>query len=156
MENLIWDLMLVAPLHIVNDLVFLVMRFKLLGALHAHDRPISEKLFGANRTYLGAAVIITAATAMYSFLLGGLCILPGIGMATGTYLNSFIKRRMGIKDGGRLIVFDQLDFFIGGVAGLALCGVYLDNFLLMASLSMMLHIASNVFAYVVGIKEVWW
>ena len=156
MDPFLLDLALIAPMHIVNDLVFLVMRFRMLGALHTHDSLVSKKLFGTHRTYLGMAVIIVAAAAMYSFLLGEFCFWPGIGIAAGTYLNSFIKRRLKIKDGGRLPVFDQMDFFIGGVAGLALCGIYLDNFLLMAALSFMLHVFSNLCAYAVGIKDVWW
>jgi CDP-2,3-bis-(O-geranylgeranyl)-sn-glycerol synthase len=157
MDSLIWDLVLVVPMHMVNALTFLVWRFKLLGeGLHAYDKPVSVKLFGKHREYIGMMVMFIAGVAAYSLILGNLCIWVGAGMVAGTYLNSFIKRRLKIKPGASLPVFDDLDFFIGGVAGLALCGVFLNNLLLMAALSFALHIIAELFAYATGMKEVWW
>jgi len=156
MENLLWDLTLIVPMHVVNAFAFLVWRFNLLGPLHAYNRPVSERIFGSHRDYIGAGTMFASATLIYSFLFGYVCIWPGIGMVAGTYLNSIIKRRLKIKPGASLLVFDQLDFFIGGVAGLAVCGVYLDNFFLMAVVSFALHVAAEIFAYLTGMKKVWW
>ena len=156
MEPLIQDLILIAPLHVANDLLFLVYKYRLLGPLHNYDRIISKELLGPHKNWLGVGVVIACTTLLYFPILGKACLLPGIGLAIGICLNSFVKRRLGIKRGGRFPPFDQLDFFVGGVVGLALYGVFLNNFLLMAVLSAMLHFASNIAAYLVGMKKVWW
>jgi len=144
-------------MHFVNALAFLVWRFRLLGPFeHYQKKCVSVGLFGHHRSYGGAAVMFTSATLIYSVLFGQLCIWPGIGMVAGTFLNSFVKRRLSIKPGGSFPVIDQLDFFLGGVAGLAVCGIYLNHFIIMAGFSIALHISAEVFAYLTGMKDTWW
>jgi|GEM_PF-3042865 len=155
-NGILRDLILIAPLHAANDLVFVLMRFRLLGGLHKKDSPVSKKLVGAHRTWLGLAVILFSVTAMYWILLGHLCIWPAIGMIMGVHASSALKRALGMQEGSALPPFDQLDFFLGGVAGLALCGFYLENFWLMLAITFALHLISNVTIYLAGLKEVWW
>ena len=153
---LLEDLLLIAPLHITNDLVFLVMRWKLLGSMHKKDRLVSESLFGTHRTLLGLVFIFFSNTLLYLLATGNLLLLPALGAVVGVHANSFVKRRLSIKEGGALPIFDQLDFFIGGVTGLALSGIYLSDLPLMVALSFAAHLFSNICVHIIGMKEVWW
>lgn len=153
MEALLQDILIIAPLHITNDLVFLIMRWQLLGKIHLKDRPVSKRLFGKNKSWLGMAIILASNMALYLLFTGKLLVFPAIGAAIGVHANSFIKRRLDIPEGNSLPILDQLDFVIGGIAGLALSGIYLSNLWLMLAFSFALHIMSNVVAYLFGMKE---
>jgi len=155
-ESIIRDLLLIAPLHMTNDLVFLIMRWQLLWNLHKKDSLVSKKLFGTHRTWLGMGVIFALNTIFYLLFTGRLLLLPGIGVVVGVHASSFIKRSLRIREGRALPGLDQLDFVIGGIAGLALSEIYLSNLYLMLAISFAVHLASNMAVYAIGMKEVWW
>ncbi|MEM4633914.1 MAG: CDP-archaeol synthase [Candidatus Anstonellaceae archaeon] len=156
LESIIGDILLIAPLHITNDLLFLTMRWKLLGKIHCKDRPVSQRLFGTHRTWIGLLFIFASNAFFYAIFTGKILLLPGIGAIIGVHASSLIKRGIGIKEGQPLPVADQLDFVIGGIFGLALSGIYLSNLYLMLAFSFVLHLVSNIAAYFLGLKEVWW
>lgn len=150
------DLLLLLPLYLANAALLPAMRLGLLGTLHKCDRPVSAALFGKERTCLGAALILAITTAGYFFLLGKACFFPGLGMIIGVHASSFLKRRLGMGQGSAFPLLDQLDFFAGGVAGLALCGIFLSDLPLAAVITFFVHLFSNMIAYKTGLKDVWW
>ena len=150
------DFPLVFPLFIANAVVLVVMRAQLLGPLHKLDRPISEKYLGRHKTWLGSLVIFASVVAIYLALSQGLLIYPALGMVIGTRANSFLKRVFRIPPGDPFPPFDQLDYFAGGVAGLALSGIYLQDAAGIAFITFFMHLFGNIFCYVTGIKDVWW
>lgn len=156
-EGAFWgELLLVLPLYIANAGVLLVMKKKLLGPLHRLDQPVSERLFGKNRPVLCAVVIFFLVVAGYYALLGRILVLPAAGMLAMTHASSLIKRRIGLEEGSSAPLLDQLDFFIGGVAGLALSGIYLPDLPLLLALTVAIHFGANTLAYKAGLKNVWW
>jgi CDP-2,3-bis-(O-geranylgeranyl)-sn-glycerol synthase len=154
--GLLHDFLLILPLYIANAALLPLMRRKMLGSLHKRDFPISERAFGKNKTALGLALTIIIPSALYLFIFGSPFILAGIGMAAGTHASSFLKRRLGKSESSPLPPLDQLDFFIGGVFGLALSGVFLSSLVMMAALTFFVHLLSNMLAYKAGLKDVWW
>jgi CDP-diglyceride synthetase len=148
--------MLLIPLYIANAALLIVMRQRMLGRLHALDAPVCERAFGKTRTWLGIVLMLVIVTIGYALLLGKLCVFPALGMIAGVHAASLLKRLVGMKDSAPFPPVDQLDFFVGGVAGLALCGVYLLEPLLVAIITFIVHLFSNMIAYKAGLKDVWW
>jgi CDP-diacylglycerol--serine O-phosphatidyltransferase len=146
-----------------------VLKFDLLRPLR---RPISNRLFGANKTWRGALVMfigVLVATGLVwplmpeeldSWLVTG--VLIGAGTVLGELPNSFLKRRLGIAPGQRrvsplglaLVVYDQADF-VPAIA-LALLPVWvmpLDTLLLGFVAVAAVHFVVNVVGYAIGARE---
>lgn len=148
-----------------------VLRYDLLTPL---KRPISNRLFGSNKTWRGALVMFTGvllATGVVwelmpdsiqdeSWLVVGALI--GAGTVLGELPNSFLKRRLGIGPGERrltpggiaLIVYDQADF-VPGIA-LALLPVWtmpLDTLLIGFVAVAAVHFGVNVVGYAIGARD---
>lgn len=139
----------------------------------------SSRLFGEHKTYLGFVVGITGASltgiiqyfifsgipqirwiflfeySLFSAFLAGFML--GVGALCGDLLKSFIKRRLGKKDGASFFPFDQLDFVIGGLAAGSL--VYFPSWshvAVLIVLTPLLHFLSNIAGFKLGLKKVWW
>jgi hypothetical protein len=146
-----------------------VLRFDLLRSL---KRPISNRLFGSNKTWRGAFVMFTGvfvATGVFwpvmpeefdSWPLAGALI--GAGTVLGELPNSFLKRRLGIGPGERrltpggvaLIVYDQADF-VPAIA-LALLPVWampLETLALGFVAVAAVHLVVNVIGYAIGARD---
>lgn len=72
---------------------------------------------------------------------------------------SFLKRRINIKSGGPFPVIDQIGFLVFGYF-LVWLAVF-DDFpweyaLIMLPFTLLAHLVSNIFAYKMGWKRVWW
>lgn len=78
----------------------------------------------------------------------------------GDIVESFVKRRLGIKRGDPLPILDQLDFAIGATIAYAILGegeVLNPTFLASAyTLIMVLHVTTNTIAYLLKIKDRPW
>lgn len=138
-----------------------------------------EPLFGKNKTWRGIvfAVIFGVMTAYvqrwigfysgyfdsialidyntnFALLLGG---VMGFGAIMGDLLKSFFKRRFGITSGKPWVPFDQLDLAVGGLVFTSFLywpgTVYAVTILLITPV---LHWVTNVFAYLLRLKEVPW
>jgi len=111
------------PLIIANVLHMLVVKKDVLKSLRI---PLSKRLFGKNKTLRGFVVlpILTACTAGINSLLFGLhahdtyyyyCLIGfGLGLAymIGELPNSFIKRRLGIKNGAQSRRYKYLQILV--------------------------------------------
>lgn len=89
-----------------------------------------KPLFGKGKTFKGAfagilfalisgimiqfALPKTAVLLNENFVL--LALLLGVGAIIGDMIGSFIKRRFGIERGKSVLILDQLDFVVGGIA----------------------------------------
>lgn len=86
-----------------------------------------------------------------------LAVLMGFGGLIGDIVKSFFKRRVGIKSGRPWPVFDQLDFIVGGILFGAL--IFFPPWKVVLTLVIVTpiaHLAANITAYFLKIKEVWW
>lgn len=142
------------------------------------SRPIHGKFFGSHKTWRGfymgyifAFLILWLQYYLHTkgifktynllnyeninlFLYAGLF---GIGALTGDLIKSFFKRRIGIKPGGQWFPFDQLDFVIGAL--IFLSPFFIPNWqtiLTLIIITPILHLLTNLAAYKLKIKKVWW
>lgn len=138
-----------------------------------------RRLFGEHKTYFGfvsgvlfAMVLIALQAVLYTmcancrwlFLadysdgrIWFLGFLFGFGALFGDLIKSFIKRRVGIGDGKPFPPFDQLDSIIGGLVFASM--VFVPPWFVWVILLLIgpfIHFLTNVAAYKVGIKRVWW
>jgi hypothetical protein len=146
-----------------------VLRYDLLKRL---KRPISDRLFGSNKTWRGALVMFTGvfvATGVFwplmpdeldSWPLAGALI--GAGTVLGELPNSFLKRRLGIGPGERrvtpggvaLVVYDQADFVPAiAIALLPVWTMPLDTLVLGFVAVAAVHFGVNVVGYAIGARE---
>ena len=87
-----------------------------------------------------------------------LSFILSFGALFGDSLESFIKRRIGIKRGDPFPVFDQLDFIFGAFIFLYFFypNLFWLHFFNAIILTVVLHPLANMIAYVLKIKEVPW
>lgn len=88
-----------------------------------------KRIFGENKTLVGSAVTILFGIFVgwvQGNAIGGLWF--GFAVFSGGILNSFIKRRLGIHDGGNLWVFDQIDYALLVIAVAIFFPFTLPNF----------------------------
>ncbi|MDO5820078.1 MAG: CDP-2,3-bis-(O-geranylgeranyl)-sn-glycerol synthase [Methanobrevibacter sp.] len=96
---------------------------------------------------------------VYGSLIGGLILgfLMAFGALLGDAVGSFLKRRIGLERGAPAPFMDQLDFVVGAlVLSLLVVRISWSFFIIIALLSLFLHLGSNTFAYLIGIKDVWY
>jgi len=158
--------------------------FAKVGLLKSLARPIdngrklgSDYIFGSGKTWRGiisAVILSIIISGIQAWLFGWdffrsisvvdyphkwliFGCLAGLGAILGDLFKSFLKRRVGILSGRSWPIFDQLDFIVG---------FFLFTYLLVRPswqliiavfvLTLVLHPLTNVIAYVLKIKEVWW
>lgn len=123
---------------------------------------ITGTLIGGLQAYFnGYIVLITNGSfpIVFTNIEFGLTIgfLLGFGALLGDAAGSFLKRRINIERGKPAPILDQLDFVAGA---LILSSVFIKfdlNFILIACiLSVILHLFTNIVAYLIGIKNVWY
>ncbi len=169
------------PAYFANMAPTVAARF---GWLKFLDRPVDngrkfngQPVFGKNKTWRGLFVGIIAALTIAGFQtfagqveffaeisLLDYCqswfwfgILAGLGAVLGDLLKSFFKRRLAIGSGHSWPIFDQLDFLIGFFAAVFWL-VRLDWKIAAAAavLTLILHPLTNLIAFSLKIKKVWW
>lgn len=83
--------------------------------------------------------------------------LLGFGALLGDLVKSFFKRRIGIERGKPWPLFDQLDFLVGSIL---ICSiVYIPSIKIIIILFILTpigHLLSNIAAYKLKLKKVWW
>ncbi len=119
-------------------------------------------VLGIIGTFYGDLSVLTGGIIdlhVYGSLIGGLILgfLMAFGALLGDAVGSFLKRRMGLERGAPAPFMDQLDFVVGAlVLSLLVVRISWSFFIIIALLSLFLHLGSNTFAYLIGIKDVWY
>jgi CDP-2,3-bis-(O-geranylgeranyl)-sn-glycerol synthase len=174
----IWNLILasiyfILPAYAANMAPVIAAKIKAPGAI-----PVSKKYLGEHKTWRGiysAYLFALAALALQSLLQNYeafssvsmlnyqniniflYAFLMGIGAITGDTVKSFFKRLIGIKPGGIFFPFDQIDFVLGSyIFCLPVFILPWQNLLALLAVTPLLHFLSNVLAYFLGFKKVWW
>ncbi len=137
--------------------------------------PVSEKLFGKNKTIRGfffgviAALIVVhyqSILYIYSFVMRALSIvyydqinapllgfLLGFGALFGDLIKSYFKRRMKIREGEDWIPFDNIDYVIGSLAFASFIFIPdLEHILIIIIVSGLLHYVFVALAYKLRIR----
>lgn len=179
MSLILQTLYLILPAYLGNASATLSGRWKFLNTPLDHGQKInSDFILGPNKTYRGTLIclIVALLTVWLQYLLYPtaffqkislidygqiawpiLGILAGIGTAGGDILASFIKRRLSIKITGPMPVLDQLDFVVGFLAlTVALIDYTWPTIITALILTVIIHPLSNVIAYKLKLKKVWW
>ena len=119
-------------------------------------------VLGIIGTFYGDLSVLTGGIIdlhVYGSLIGGLILgfLMAFGALLGDAVGSFLKRRIGLERGAPAPFMDQLDFVVGAlVLSLLVVRISWSFFIIIALLSLFLHLGSNTFAYLIGIKDVWY
>ena len=154
------------PAYLANMAPPLVKRWNFL------DKPVSERIFGKNKTYKGIVTAAVTGTVVfyiqrmvdvkalslfdYGTMSLALGLLLGSGAILGDLIESFFKRRLGIGPGRPFIPFDQLDFVIGGLLlGSIVYIPPLEVIVVLLILSPLLHMATNRVGYWLKITRKW-
>tara|TARA_B100000315_G_C14552213_1_gene576408 strand:+ start:1198 stop:1680 length:483 start_codon:yes stop_codon:yes gene_type:complete len=151
--------LLLLPAGIANMVPPLFSRVRFL------DIPVNEKLFGAHKTYRGFffgllfSVVAVYLESVFGYVgYGGNLVVfglvLGLGALLGDLVESFVKRRLGIKAGKALYVFDQIDWIIGGLIALSFF-VDVSVSLVVESLILfgLLHVIVKIIGYLMKINE---
>ncbi|WP_209731723.1 CDP-2,3-bis-(O-geranylgeranyl)-sn-glycerol synthase [Methanococcus voltae] len=84
-------------------------------------------------------------------------LLLSSGALFGDMFGSFVKRRFNISQGGSAPLWDQLTFIVFAlIFGYFYIPVSVNMAILLILLSPIVHLVSNIIAYKLGIKKVWW
>jgi len=83
--------------------------------------------------------------------------LLGLGAILGDLTESFFKRRIKLKQGSPLPVFDQLDFVFGAlILSRPILKLNIQDILIIILLTPILHFSTNYIGYKLKLKEVPW
>lgn len=160
---------------------------KKLGVFPFLDKPVDfkqewkgKRIFGSHKTWRGivAGVLVgISATFLQVYLYRFnviqnlsflnyynvnplvLGLLMSIGALGGDLINSFCKRRVGIKPGGRFLPFDQTNYVIGAFISLTLFWKTDIDILVWVTLficSFFLHIIINRLGYHLNVHQAKW
>ncbi|WP_304105635.1 CDP-2,3-bis-(O-geranylgeranyl)-sn-glycerol synthase [Methanobrevibacter ruminantium] len=119
-------------------------------------------ILGIIGSFYGDLNVLTSgviALPVYGSIIGGLTLgfLMAFGALLGDLVGSFIKRRMGLQSGEPAPIMDQLDFVVGAlILSLLVVKISWEFFIIIAVLTLILHLGSNMIAYLLGIKDVWY
>ncbi len=119
-------------------------------------------ILGIIGTFFGDLSVLTSGIIdlpVYGSFVGGLSLgfLMAFGALLGDAVGSFIKRRIGLQSGEPAPIMDQLDFVVGAlVLSLLVVNISWEFFFIIAILTLILHLGSNMIAYLLGIKDVWY
>lgn len=127
--------------------------------------------FGDGKTWRGTIFSILTGTAVaffidfffrqYTVLVSQNYLLVGFllsaGAIFGDLAKSFLKRRMGLKQGAECFPLDQLDFVVGGLffANFVIA-IPLEEIVIILLLTIFVHRAANYLAYKLKLKNVPW
>ena len=104
---------------------------------------------------LGSNLITPIVTDIPNGILIGF--LLGFGALLGDALGSFLKRRMGIGRGKPAPILDQLDFLIVALILVSpFVNISLMFIVIAIVLTLIIHLIANTFAYLLGMKDVWY
>lgn len=78
----------------------------------------------------------------------------GLGAIVGDAVKSFFKRQVGIKPGHNWLVFDQIDYVLGGILfSMLLFQLPLGDYLIVIGLGLILHPIINVVSWVLKLQD---
>ena len=105
-------------------------------------------------TLVGAIEGILIWDPVYGLTIG---FLLSFGALLGDAVGSFIKRRLRIGRGRPAPILDQLDFIAGALILASLyTSITWEYVIIIAVLTFIIHIISNIVAYLIGLKDVWY
>ncbi len=158
---------MIFPAYMANGMPLLlggVPRHAVDGGNHLPD---GERIFGDGKSVEGflVGVLFGVLTGLVEgivvnnltfYLLAGF--LLGIGTMLGDLAGSFVKRRLKWRWGRPAPLLDQLSFLAGAILlyGLVIVWPTLSQLAVLVVATLVLHVSTNLFAFIFGIKHVPW
>ncbi|MCL2156681.1 MAG: CDP-2,3-bis-(O-geranylgeranyl)-sn-glycerol synthase [Methanobrevibacter sp.] len=103
---------------------------------------------------VGIAQGIISGDIFYGFILG---FLLAFGALLGDAAGSFIKRRLNVDRGRPAPLLDQLDFIVGAlILASFVVKISLTTIVITVIITLILHLLTNIIAYGLGLKDVWY
>ncbi len=167
-------LLFIVPLYVANASAMLIGKFFPSKPVDNGWKWLDRRpILGRGKTWSGgiggivcgslAGILLYTAWNIPAFetLLGvpypNAAVIISVGAIFGDMAGSFLKRRINLKPGHPSPVLDQLDFVVGGYVFLAYWyHPPFEELLVVALLTVVVHVASNFIAYKMGIKKVPW
>ncbi len=159
-------LLYLIPLYIANAFPVLIKKGKPIDFGKSYG---GKRILGDGKTIQGvmAGVFAGAVSGLLICLIFSdlliiqnyffLAFLLSIGAMFGDCAESFFKRRIGIKRGGRWLFADQLDFVLGGLLFSLLFRIpEIELVVVLIILTLIFHTLTNNFAYKLKLKKVPW
>ena len=160
-------------IYILYPIIYIFPAYAANGApvLFGGGRPLDlgkklagKRIFGSNKTIRGtvSSLMVGAIVGLieYPFLhyMLPVAILLAIGANIGDLAGSFVKRRLGMKSGTSLSIFDQYGFFVFAVIVAMPLGHLPDLYgiLFLVVLTGAAHLLTNVGANKLKLKSVPW
>jgi len=105
-------------------------------------------------TLVGITQGVISGDIFYGLILGFLLAFGGL---LGDAAGSFIKRRLNIDRGRPAPILDQLDFIAGAlILASFFVKISLTTIVIAVIITLILHLLTNMIAYVLGLKDVWY
>ena len=83
--------------------------------------------------------------------------LASLGALIGDLAGAVLKRRLKIRPGGSLPVFDQLDFVVGAILFVSpIASLSISTALILLLVTPPIHFLANLGAYALGLKSTRW
>ncbi|MCF7812468.1 CDP-archaeol synthase [Candidatus Gracilibacteria bacterium] len=131
------------------------------------NTPLYASLLGTNKTWRGmiSGIIVGALTGGIQFFFSDQWVwigmtwgaLLGFGALVGDAVESFVKRRLHIAPGKALPIWDGIDYILGALLLGAIWYVpSWQEILFLLILAPLLSLLSNIGAYFLKIKDVWY
>jgi len=137
--------------------------------------PDGKPIFGSHKTIRGflAGLTTGTVTGAVQTVVIEFEVLPGfalpfqftiflgfmlsLGALTGDLIHSFVKRRIGIREGAPLPVADQLDFVLGALLFSSVASSLSPSMILIVLfITPPIHFLTNLLAYVAHVKKTPW
>jgi CDP-2,3-bis-(O-geranylgeranyl)-sn-glycerol synthase len=135
------------------------LRNKLLTPLDFNKKFFDDRVLVGDHIPV-AGIVISAFWSVLFFLIYKeiFAFLLPLAVFVGDILGSFFKRRIAMPHGRSLLFVDQLNFFVAAYFTVLWLGINfpVNDFIVLAVLTFFVHIATNIFAYKIGIKDKPW
>lgn len=118
-----------------------------------------RRIFGAHKSFLNFPIIFFVGSVVGYFLSSiKLGLVYGLGFIIGTFLLSFIKRRLNLKPGDKAFLLDQTDYLWGTIISFYLFKIEINILVFFAAflISIPAHIIGNKILFNLNIKDVPW
>ncbi len=157
---------MIFPAYMANGMPLLLGGVPRHAIDNGHHLPDGERIFGDGKSIEGLAVGISfglltgsvegVITGDLRYLLAGFSL--GVGAMLGDLVGSFIKRRLKMRWGKPLPLMDQLSFLAGALLlyGLVIRWPTLVELTVLVIATLVLHVSTNLFAFIFGLKHVPW
>ena len=158
---------------IVSSLIFILPAYCANAApvIFGGGKPLDQgilfldgkRLLGNNKTVRGtlSGLLFGVLTAVILYYLLDYDVKVGvaltIGALAGDLSGSFIKRRLNVSPGRPFPVLDQLAFVLFAIGFAYLCSpIKIEVIITVLVLTPIIHLLTNLFAYIFGFKKVPW